>query len=155
MGVPKFFRWLSERYPTISQLIAENRIPEFDNLYLDMNGIIRSLAPCNSVDTDIATITFDICAATPQFLLAGARTENTLPFSPLQILECGGILTPLYIAAQSTKDALMGEWILQSMDYMAENGVKMASEVAKILRSSPETDYWRVFAMVGSCGITA
>lgn len=49
MGVPKFFRWLSphqhkvlyerltggrmsERYPAISQLIAENRIPEFDNL---------------------------------------------------------------------------------------------------------------------------
>ena len=37
MGVPKFFRWLSERYPTISQLIAENRIPEFDCLYLDMS----------------------------------------------------------------------------------------------------------------------
>ncbi|KAK7750233.1 exonuclease II Exo2 [Diatrype stigma] len=34
MGVPKFFRWLSERYPAISQLIAENRIPEFDNLYV-------------------------------------------------------------------------------------------------------------------------
>ncbi|KAG6039331.1 hypothetical protein E4U41_002905 [Claviceps citrina] len=42
MGVPKFFRWLSERYPSISQLIAENRIPEFDCLYLDMNGIIHN-----------------------------------------------------------------------------------------------------------------
>ncbi|TQV93576.1 exonuclease Kem1 [Cordyceps javanica] len=42
MGVPKFFRWLSERYPPISQLIAENRIPEFDCLYLDMNGIIHN-----------------------------------------------------------------------------------------------------------------
>ncbi|ODA81243.1 hypothetical protein RJ55_04207 [Drechmeria coniospora] len=40
--VPKFFRWLSERYPPISQLIAENRIPEFDCLYLDMNGIIHN-----------------------------------------------------------------------------------------------------------------
>jgi hypothetical protein len=38
MGVPKFFRWMSERYPGISQLIAENRIPEFDCLY------VRSLA---------------------------------------------------------------------------------------------------------------
>ncbi|KAL9100965.1 MAG: hypothetical protein Q9163_003729 [Psora crenata] len=38
MGVPKFFRWMSERYPAISQLIADNRIPEFDNLYLDMNS---------------------------------------------------------------------------------------------------------------------
>ena len=33
-GVPKFFRWMSERYPAISQLIAENRIPEFDCLYV-------------------------------------------------------------------------------------------------------------------------
>jgi 5'-3' exoribonuclease 1 len=52
MGVPKFFRWLSERYPTISQLIAENRIPEFDNLYLDMNGIIHN---CTHNDSDAAT----------------------------------------------------------------------------------------------------
>lgn len=52
MGVPKFFRWLSERYPTISQLIAENRIPEFDNLYLDMNGIIHN---CTHNNADSAT----------------------------------------------------------------------------------------------------
>ncbi|OLN82145.1 5'-3' exoribonuclease 1 [Colletotrichum chlorophyti] len=47
-SVPKFFRWLSERYPAISQLIAENRIPEFDCLYLDMNGIIHN---CTHKDT--------------------------------------------------------------------------------------------------------
>ncbi|KAL1970765.1 hypothetical protein VTN77DRAFT_2599 [Rasamsonia byssochlamydoides] len=52
MGVPKFFRWLSERYPAISQLIAENRIPEFDCLYLDMNGIIHN---CTHKDTDSPT----------------------------------------------------------------------------------------------------
>lgn len=51
-SVPKFFRWLSERYPAISQLIAENRIPEFDNLYLDMNGIIHN---CTHKDSDDAT----------------------------------------------------------------------------------------------------
>ncbi|KAH9809302.1 hypothetical protein Tdes44962_MAKER06162 [Teratosphaeria destructans] len=48
MGVPKFFRWMSERYPAISQLIAENRIPEFDCLYLDMNGIIHNCTHSNS-----------------------------------------------------------------------------------------------------------
>lgn len=66
MGVPKFFRFMSERYPCLSELIREHqvhkksqqsnniyimlpffqiykfKIPEFDNLYLDMNGIIHN-----------------------------------------------------------------------------------------------------------------
>jgi len=43
MGVPRFFRWLSERYPLINQTITSNTLPpEFDNLYLDMNGIIHN-----------------------------------------------------------------------------------------------------------------
>ena len=52
MGIPKFYRWLSERYPATSQLIAENRIPEFDCLYLDMNGIIHN---CTHKDSDSPT----------------------------------------------------------------------------------------------------
>ncbi|VDK61687.1 unnamed protein product [Onchocerca ochengi] len=42
MGVPKFYRWISERYPCLSEVIRDEQIPEFDNLYLDMNGIIHS-----------------------------------------------------------------------------------------------------------------
>ena len=41
MGVPKFFRWISERYPLCSQLTNDKQINIFDNLYLDMNGIIH------------------------------------------------------------------------------------------------------------------
>uniref|UniRef100_A0A8D3DYQ6 5'-3' exoribonuclease 1 n=1 Tax=Scophthalmus maximus TaxID=52904 RepID=A0A8D3DYQ6_SCOMX len=41
MGVPKFYRWISERYPCLSEVVKEHQIPEFDNLYLDMNGIIH------------------------------------------------------------------------------------------------------------------
>src|SRR3984885_5137687 len=52
MGVPKFFRWMSERYPAIAQLVAENRIPEFDCLYLDMNGIIHN---CTNNESDSIT----------------------------------------------------------------------------------------------------
>mmetsp|Transcript_11284 Transcript_11284/g.20392 ORF Transcript_11284/g.20392 Transcript_11284/m.20392 type:complete len:658 (+) Transcript_11284:94-2067(+) len=39
MGIPKFFRWLSDRYPLINQRLDETH--EFDNFYLDMNGIIH------------------------------------------------------------------------------------------------------------------
>ena len=41
-GIPKFYRWLSERYPLVNQPIAETNVPVVDNLYLDMNGIIHN-----------------------------------------------------------------------------------------------------------------
>lgn len=43
MGVPKFYRWISERYPQINQIISDSSmLPETDNFYLDMNGIIHN-----------------------------------------------------------------------------------------------------------------
>lgn len=70
MGVPAFFRWLSEKYPKILQDVLEERISidphtnqaklpfdwsgpnpsgvECDNLYIDMNGIIH---PCAHPET--------------------------------------------------------------------------------------------------------
>lgn len=41
MGVPKFFRWCAERYPTITRNIGVTP-PPIDNLYLDVNGIIHN-----------------------------------------------------------------------------------------------------------------
>ncbi|GFT31283.1 5'-3' exoribonuclease 1 [Nephila pilipes] len=50
MGVPKFYRWISERYPSLSNVVKEYQIPDFDNLYLDMNGIIHTCSHPNDDD---------------------------------------------------------------------------------------------------------
>ncbi|CAI5757161.1 unnamed protein product [Candida verbasci] len=47
MGIPKFFRFISERWPLISQLVDEKQVPEFDNLYLDMNSILHTCTHSN------------------------------------------------------------------------------------------------------------
>ncbi|KAH7237255.1 hypothetical protein B0J15DRAFT_453696 [Fusarium solani] len=127
----------------------------FRILRLEMCGIIRNLHPSSSVEKTIDQVTRDICAAVPQFILPEARPGNALPFSPLQLLECHGILTALYEAGQITTDMHLRGWILQCLAYMADNGIKMARDVGHILTFTPKVDYWTVFTMIGSCGITA
>jgi hypothetical protein len=53
VGIPKFYRWLSERYPLINQPIGASAVPEIDNLYLDMNGIIHNCTHGNDPSTKL------------------------------------------------------------------------------------------------------
>ncbi|OAL56100.1 hypothetical protein IQ07DRAFT_660453 [Pyrenochaeta sp. DS3sAY3a] len=108
----------------------------FRLMRLNMNSIVQGISPRRSTAEEIVNVTQDICASIPQ-------------------LQCYGTLTPLYAAAQITTAPHTRNWILQTLTYMADNGVEMARQVHHILTSAPETDYWVVFAMLGSCGITA
>ncbi|KAH9259612.1 hypothetical protein BASA81_002034 [Batrachochytrium salamandrivorans] len=89
MGVPAFFRWISEKYPKITQKCIEEdptvfadgtELPvdatepnpmgmEFDNLYLDMNGIIH---PCTHPEDGSPALTRD------QMMLAIAKHIDRL-----------------------------------------------------------------------------
>lgn len=54
MGIPKFYRYLSERYPLINEIVTSPQfLPECDYLYLDLNGVIHNATHGNSVELGV------------------------------------------------------------------------------------------------------
>lgn len=53
MGVPKFFRFLSERYPLLNQPVKLRGAPGIDNLFLDLNGVVHNAS--HGAGTDMNT----------------------------------------------------------------------------------------------------
>ena len=58
MGIPKFAYYLTNRYPLIVKKIEEEAdVPEIDNLYLDINGIIHNVSRKYFCDASIVNET--------------------------------------------------------------------------------------------------
>lgn len=55
MGIPKFYRWLSTRYPYIASAVTSDDVPPIDNLYLDLNGLVHNVTHANGSDKLILT----------------------------------------------------------------------------------------------------
>jgi len=54
MGIPKFYRWLTTRYPFIcAHVDKEDDVPPIDNFYIDLNGLIHNVIHGNSADKHI------------------------------------------------------------------------------------------------------
>ncbi|KAK1638663.1 hypothetical protein BDP81DRAFT_513982 [Colletotrichum phormii] len=108
---------------------------------LELNSIIRHVDGDEEVAIESLTgevireLTRHLCAGVPQFLLViGGEGGTSLPvctLPPLQRLHCCTMLTPLYLSFCLTEDSYMKEWILQILVYMAEHGVKLASDVSQ------------------------
>ncbi|CAH8569180.1 unnamed protein product [Dicrocoelium dendriticum] len=79
MGVPKFFRWISARYPCINSVVHSGEVPEIDHFYVDMNGILHT---CSHPDGELSCMSEDTIFLNiknyVQFLVQLIRPRKTL-----------------------------------------------------------------------------
>ncbi|KAK8060899.1 hypothetical protein PG996_010829 [Apiospora saccharicola] len=139
-------------------LYADHFVTQVRNVVRSMRLLLAKtvMGYGESADLAIETLCDDIAASVPQFTWAMARPENSIPFGPLQSLQCFTLLSPMYLAGQMTARLELREWIIATMEYMAESGgLHMAKLVAGVLRDEPETSYWHVYAILGSYAFAA
>lgn len=83
MGIPKYYNWIKDRYPNSVKKINNTELPEIDNLYIDMNGLIhqscRSASKYNSKDPQrMEESMFINIFSYIEFCVREVRPKNTL-----------------------------------------------------------------------------
>lgn len=95
-----------------------------------------------------------ICASATQFVAPDASSNNA-PFTLDQSLKCYTLLAPLYLAGHASSNPTTKSWVMHVLKYMADGGVEMAHKTAQVLETSPSTNFWDVYAMLGSYAFAA
>ena len=81
MGVPKFYRWLSERYPMLNYSCDAGNVPIIDNLYLDMNGVIHNCSHGAGTDVNTRMTEDEMVRANEPRTIAAATCMHANPAS--------------------------------------------------------------------------
>ncbi|TEA20281.1 hypothetical protein C8034_v003946 [Colletotrichum sidae] len=126
--------------------------------------LVERLAPGHGHAADpgfrevvVRTLTRGICASVAQFALPRTSSPaNSLPFSPVQRLQCGTFLTPLYFVHQVSEEVSVRDWVRRSVRFMWEaGGLRAARDIDDLMGAEPDLDYWAVFAKTGSYAFAA
>ncbi|KAI1063444.1 hypothetical protein LB506_012795 [Fusarium annulatum] len=125
------------------------------SMRIDLAEVIQKFQPCAEVAEAISQACQAICDSVPELIIPAARSHNTIPLSLLQILECSAVLSPLYSVARNAQNPRMHAWILQTLTYMADSGVKLAQTVAHIILFEPQMDHWDVFGVIGNYSVAS
>ena len=80
MGVPKFYRWLSERYPMLNHTCDAGTVPIIDNLYLDMNGVIHNCSHGAGTDANTRMTEDDAPEQFINFIKCSVACFSQAPF---------------------------------------------------------------------------
>lgn len=98
----------------------------------------------------------DICASATQFLTPSVSSTDSIPFTLDQSLKCYTLLAPLYLAGHASSNPTTKTWVINVLKYMATTGgLEMAHKTAHVLETSPATNFWDVYAMLGSYAFAA
>ena len=107
MGVPKFYRWLSERYPLINQAVTSTTRAECDNLYLDMNGIVHN---CTHGDDDALRLHLSEAQIFTNIFKYLDKGQRGFPLHP-------SLTTPLHCSLHSPSPLSLSRCVLQCLTF--------------------------------------
>ncbi|PKU85699.1 5'-3' exoribonuclease 2 [Dendrobium catenatum] len=147
MGVPSFYRWLVERYPkTVVDAkdggedcaTDDDRNPngEFDNLYLDMNGIIH---PCFHPDDEVILSDANVPGEGEHKIMSFIRLQRRLPGYNPNTRHClyglSGI--DLLIAVYKKVFNSMGDYLINASNAL-ENTKELKRKLKMFLRDKAD-----------------